>query len=216
MTTTQLPNLSHLLHRLGDIDPDRVLMPPAPGTATEADLLACPRKFVELVDGVLVEKAMGMRESYWAGVFVYWLMDFLKVHKLGIVPTPDGLHRLSEDVIRQPDVSFTSWANLPDDRAHMQPVGDYAPDLAIEILSISDRPGETRRRLEDYFAAGTKLVWVVDPRAETVMVYTDVLTSSTLTRHETLTAGSVLPGFGLRLLDLFDDPQLKPRPANGA
>jgi Uma2 family endonuclease len=209
---TATATFGQLLRNLGDIDPDRVLMPPAPGTATEADLLACPRKFVELVDGVLVEKTMGAHESHilfaLAGLFHAYRME----HNPGVFGVADTLLQLAPGTIRLPDLSFTAYANLPSVNAHRKAVGKYAPDLAVEILSISDRPGEIKRRIADFFAAGTKLVWIFDPRKETVTVYTDPVTTVLLTNADTLDGGDVLPGFSFPLNMLFNDPMIRQNP----
>jgi hypothetical protein len=61
-----IETLDDLLEHLGGIAPSRVRFRPLPGTATEADLIeanACKLTIYELVDGVLVEKAMGYNES---------------------------------------------------------------------------------------------------------------------------------------------------------
>jgi Uma2 family endonuclease len=210
--------LAEHLRALGDVDPELVLWTPRPGTATEADLLACGEKCVELFDGMLVRKTMGMRESTFAYLLAGWFSRWDFANAFGTFTTPDGGFRLALDIVRMPDLSFTAWASLPDDTAHLQPVGDYAPDLAVEILSVSERSGAIRRKRHEFFAAGTKLVWHVDPRAETVAVYTAPDECTTLTRTDTLDGGVVLPGFALPLAALFDAPPLHPRnrPATGA
>src|SRR2546423_13611893 len=81
-------NLADLLARLGNIPLHRVLFHPPPGTATERDVIAVrgsahPR-MCELIDGVLVEKAMGTREALLAGLILHFLWDFLEEHDLGI------------------------------------------------------------------------------------------------------------------------------------
>ena len=119
--------------------------------------------------------------------------------------------RLRPGQERLPDVSFTAWANLPSDNAHLQRVGNYAPDLAVEILSPSNSRREIERKRNEYFAAGTQLVWIIDPDARTVAVFTDPTTHTVLTAADTLDGGAVLPGFTLPLADLFNDPQLNPR-----
>ena len=68
--TAKPPTLDDLVERLGGIPLSRILVDPAPGTATEADVLEAERRYnrlYELVDGVLVEKAMGFSESLLAG-----------------------------------------------------------------------------------------------------------------------------------------------------
>ncbi len=62
-----------------------------------------------------------------------------------------------------------------------------------------------------YFAAGTQLVWEIDPDAHTIAVYTDPSNQIILIAADTLTGGTVLPGFTLQLAELFNDPQLNPR-----
>lgn len=202
------------LRALGGVPPDRVIW--LPRSATEDDVIryfsAAPRRRVELVDGILVEKPMGVREAYLAASLIGFLWLFNRTRNLGVVGAPDAIMRLREGQTRLPDVHFTSWANLPDAAAHLRPVGDYPPDLAVEILSESNRPGELRRKIADYFAAGTRLVWVVDPDARTVAVYTDPDTHTVRAEADTLDGGTVLPGFALPLAELFNDPQLNPRP----
>src|SRR5687768_16318248 len=103
--------MADLLEALGDVPPDRVRLRPAPGTATERDVVEVQTREgrpCELVDGVLVEKPMGLRESLWACVLIGILEDFLKRHDLGIVTAPDGAMRLMPGLVRIPDVSFIS------------------------------------------------------------------------------------------------------------
>ena len=60
-----------------------------------------------------------------------------------------------------------------------------------------------RRKVDEYFRAGTKLVWLVDPRARTVLVHTSSQEKLLLTDRDILTGGNVLPGVALTLCDLF-------------
>jgi Uma2 family endonuclease len=216
--TVEPDTLADLLRALGDVPPHRILWTPRPGTATEADLLRVqgghPRRRVELVDGVLVEKPMGARESYLAFALMGHLFAYKLTNNVGVFGAPDANMRLRAGLVRLPDVHFTAWANLPSDSAHLRPVVDYPPDLAVEILSDSDRPGMTARKLREYFAAGTKVVWVIDPLARTVDVHADPAdpdARTTLTSTDTLACPALLPGFALPLAELFGDPQLNPR-----
>ncbi len=209
--------LADVLRDLGDIPPDRVLWDPYPGTATEKDHLrlvtAEPKRRVELFDGMLVEKPMGSRESYWAFALMGFLWSYQRTHNIGIFGAPDTSMRLAPGLIRLPDTHFTSWLNLPDDTAHLQPVVDYPPDLAVEIVSESDRPGMLTRKIADYFKAGTKLLWLIDPVRKTIDVMTSPKKRKTLGAGDTLDGGDLLPGFTLPLSELFGTPQLNPRPA---
>ena len=208
--------LADHLEGLGNVDTSRVLWTPRPGTATEADLTACGVKLVELIDGTLVRKPMGLRESLMAVAIAVILDAWRSRTNAGVVGGPDGEHRLEPGMVRKPDVSYTAWESLPNDTAHLQPIGDYAPDLAVEVLSESNRAGSMGRKIREYFTHGTKLVWVVNPRACTIAVYTDPTNSTILTRADTLVGSEVLPGFSVPLAELFDNPQLNPRPQRGA
>jgi Uma2 family endonuclease len=207
--------LADVLELLGDIPPHRILWKPFPGTATEADQLRYvdrePKRLVELIDGILVEKAMGQREALLAATLIHLLMAYVRPRRLGVVAAPDMIVRVADDQNRLPDVCYTAWENLPSDSAHLTPVADYAPDLVVEILSESNTRKEMQRKRREYFAAGTKLVWIIDPDDRTVAVYTEPETPTVLSAADTLAGGDVLPGFALPLAELFDDPQLNPR-----
>src|SRR5687768_3054510 len=82
------------LRELGDVPPQRIVMNPWPGTATEADLLMFverDKRFVELIDGTLVEKPMGSRESLIAGLLIAALNSFVRPRRLGHVLGEAGL-----------------------------------------------------------------------------------------------------------------------------
>jgi Uma2 family endonuclease len=202
-----IEDLAGLLEHLGGISAARVRLHPPPGTATEADVLAAleaPRKrLCELIDGVLVEKPMGFTESLVAGAIIALLRAFVRPRRLGLVTAPDGTMRLWAGRVRIPDVAFTSWDRIPGRRRPTEPVPSLAPDLAVEILSRSNTAEEMRLKRQDYFAAGVRLVWEVDPVARTVSVYTAVEGPVVLTAADTLDGGAVLPGFVLPLNELF-------------
>jgi Uma2 family endonuclease len=80
---------------------------------------------------------------------------------------------------------------------------DVAPDLAVEVLSPSNTVQEMDRKLRDYFAAGVRLVWYVDPVARTIQVFTAVDQVALLREDDTLTGDPVVPGFALPLRNLF-------------
>ena len=206
-TTAAIETLADLLEQLGGIAPNRVRVRPALGTATEEDVLAIrnsvERRLCELVDGVLVEKAMGFRESYLAIVLGSILWAFVGPRRLGLVTGEAGMMRLMAGLVRIPDVAFISWNRLPNRRVPTEPIPDLAPDLAVEVLSAGNTPGEMARKRQDYCAAGVQLVWQIDPSTRTVEVFT--APDQPTVRHEmqTLDGGTVLPGFVLPLHELF-------------
>jgi Uma2 family endonuclease len=209
---SQLRTLADLLVRLGDIPPDRVRYWPRPGTATEKDILqirAREGRSCELVDGVLVEKAMGLREAMLALALGGFLHDFVRPRNLGIVTGPDGTLRIFPGLVRIPDVAFASWERIPGGRVPDEPIPDLVPDLAVEILSESNTPGEMALKRSEYFGAGVSVVWMIDPEARTVAVYTSPERCVRLAESQTLEGGDVLPGFALPLSDFFSELDIR-------
>jgi Uma2 family endonuclease len=192
---------------LGHIPLHRIRLYPPPGTAALADVLAVQEqedRLCELVDGVLVEKAMGYYESRLALLIGYFLEVFLQLHDLGIVLGADGMLQLLHDQVRIPDVSFLSWVHFPDRELPSEPIPRLVPDLAVEVLSASNTAQEMNRKLHEYFAAGTQLVWYVEPEAQGITVYTASEQWIELGIEDVLDGGNVLPGFQLSIRELFD------------
>jgi Uma2 family endonuclease len=92
---------------------------------------------------------------------------------------------------------------LPGGRVPDDPVPHLAPNLAVEVLSRTNTPGEMARNRREYFEAGVELVWIVDPERRTVAVFTSPEASRELTEADTLDGSQVLPGFSLPLGALF-------------
>lgn len=208
MSSPSIPTLGDLLDRLGGIPAERVRYFPLPGTGTVQDVIdieARENRLCELVDGVLVEKPMGFTESYLAVEISTNLNIFVRPAKLGLVTGADGLMRLFPDLVRIPDVAYFSRSRLPGGRLPDEPVPSLVPDLAVEVLSESNTVREMDRKRGEYFQAGVRLLWVVDPVSRTVSVYTAIEDPVVLSEAESLTGGEVLPGFTLDLKSLFSE-----------
>ncbi len=207
-------SLSELLEELGGISALRVRNEPAPGHATIADLVQVNQSgsHCELIDGILVEKAMGWSESLIAGVLVELLRQFLRKHNLGLISGPDGFMEILPALVRGPDVAFVSWNRLPDGKIPTTPVPQVVPDLAIEVLSTGNTFMEMSRKRHEYFHAGVRLVWMVDPRERTVAVYTSASEYQILDESQMLTGHDVLPGLEIRLADVFAELDRRPPP----
>ena len=198
-----------LLDRFGPMPDGRIRTDPPPGTATEQDVIdieARESRLCELVDGVLVEKTVGYYESYLAMEIGSILREFVKRNGLGVVAGEAGMMRLSAGLVRIPDVSFVSWTRLPGRRVPRVPIADLAPDLAVEVISPSNTAREMERKLQDFLAAGVRLVWYVYPGPQEVHVYT-AERHDVLTIEQELSGGDVLPGFVLPLRQLFEEPE---------
>jgi Uma2 family endonuclease len=199
--------LADLVRRLGDIPLERIRLQPPPGTATEKDVIAIregpERRICELVEGVLVEKPIGNAESNLAMILGQLLLNYLDEHDLGTILGPDGALRIMPKLVRIPDISFLSWEKLPGRKLPRKKIADLAPDLAIEILSESNTKKEMQRKVKDYFAAGVKLVWLIQPKNRTAEIYTSPTDLRRIKKDESLNGADVLPGFSLQLSDLF-------------
>ena len=201
--------LADLLRRLGDIPADRVRSDPAPGHATLEDLIWANEtrdaQICEWVDGTLVEKAMGFQESRLAMLIGHLLLDFLEANDVGTVSGPDGVMEILPNIGRAPDVGFIAWASLPGGKPppREDKVPAVVPDLAIEVLSASNTPAEMARKRDEYFRAGVKRVWEIDPESRSANVFTGPDALTPVPADGTLDGETILPGFALSLRDLF-------------
>ena len=107
-------------------------------------------------------------------------------------------------LIRVPDVSFFARGRLTRSQHLAPPVAPIAGDLVVEVVSKSNTKAEIARKLTEYFAAGSRLVWVVEPKSQTVRVYTKPDEFVVLGLDDWLDGGAVLPGFRLAVRELFE------------
>jgi Uma2 family endonuclease len=202
--------LADLLRCLGGISASRVRLQPFPGTATESDVVAVherENRLCELVDGTLVDKVMGFDESILAALVLGALLEYLKTHDLGKIVGADGMMRIFPGVVRIPDTAFISWARYPRTKRRRGEIPLFVPDLIIEVLSEGNTPREMARKLDEYFRAGVRLVWYVNPKKRNVRVFTARDRSVLLHEDHTLDGGDVLPGFAISIRDWFAEAQ---------
>ena len=205
-TFVEPPTIADLLHDLGDISPQRIRLRPAPGRATEKDVVRIEAKedrLYELVDGVLVEKVMGAKESLLACILIQMLKNYLDRNPLGVVLGEAGMLQLRPRLVRIPEVSFISWDQMPSGEFPSEPVPSLCPDLAVEVLSPSNTTAEMTLKVSEYFEAGSRLVWIIDPETKSAEVYTAPDSCRRLKASQSLDGGDVLPGFKLLLKELL-------------
>ncbi len=193
--------------RLGKVPANRILMHPPPGTATEADVVAVrespARTICELIDGVLVEKTVGAKESQLALILGSFLLAYLRKHDLGIALGADGALRLWPGRVRVPDVCFISWERLPEHELPDEAVPELAPDLAVEVLSPGNTKKEMLHKRRDYFQSSVREVWEIQPKTQTAEVFTSPTKCRRIGKDGALDGGEILPGFALPLKELF-------------
>jgi len=107
------------------------------------------------------------------------------------------------DLLRAPDAAYL---REPPPATAGEAMGYLrgAPDLAVEIRSPSNRPGEIHAKVADLLAAGSKLVWVVDPDRRLATVYRTLLAPTLVAADGILDGEDVVPGFQVTLSELLD------------
>lgn len=139
-----------------------------------------------------------------AGTIFAAINAFAEAHKLGLC-FPDNTGFLLPglgDTVRSPDAAFVQVGRLPPDGLGAGWIG-AAPDLVVEILSPNETNSELEEKLRDYRAAGTRLVWVIDPAARAVSVRSTSAPERRVSEGDDLDGGDVLPGFTLPVAALF-------------
>jgi Uma2 family endonuclease len=172
--------------------------------ASEDDLQATPqdgRKY-ELVDGEIRVSPGGGRHSLVSLSLASRLHAFVREHAAGHAFDSSMGFRLPGGNVRSPDASFVAAGRFagdtpPDDFA------DLAPDLAVEVLSPSERARHLLDKVGEYLEAGVRLVWIVDPRKAKAIVYRSPSDVSELGLDDELDGGDVLPGFRCRLSEIL-------------
>ena len=163
-------------------------------------------RLFELIDGEIVEKMPTEQHGEIAAFLTVEIGIFLKQNPIGRVGQ-EIRHRLPGDEFNAylPDVSVRRDIDRP---AVSEGAVPHMPALAIEVKSRDDTFRLMRRKAEYYLANGSQLVWLVFPENRQVEVYSshanDIVT---LTEQDTLDGGEVLPGFSLKVADIFQVPQ---------
>jgi Uma2 family endonuclease len=127
---------------------------------------------------------------------------FVKKHKLGRVYVADTGFRLGRDTVRAPDVAFVRKERVEAIRSEGFAKG--APDLAVEVFSRSDSVRQLKRKVKQYLASGCRTVWVIYSRRKQVDVHEASGVVRTLGEDEMLEAPELLPGFSIKVAELFE------------
>lgn len=132
------------------------------------------------------------------------LIFFVRANKLGRVFGAETgfLVERDPDTVLGVDVAFVSNERRAT-AGSLEKFFPFAPDLAIEVLSLGNTVDEIDEKVAFYFAAGARAVWVFNPRRRNVKAYCSPSDVRILTESDTLDGEDVLPGFRLNLADLF-------------
>lgn len=173
-------------------------------TAEELLQVSIPGKRVELVRGVLVvREPTGLPHGRIMLNLARRFAEYVETNGLGQVYVGDTGFALARgpDTVRAPDIAFIRRERVPDP----EPAGfpDMAPDLAVEILSPSNRPGEVLAKIADWLNAGTRLVWIIDAERRVARVYRLDGTEAIVSADEALHGEDVVPGFVCSLTSIM-------------
>jgi Uma2 family endonuclease len=164
------------------------------------DLPENQERILELIDGEIVEKMPSFTPSRIALRIGSRLTIYLDNHDIGYVTGADGGYIMSDENVLIPDIGFISKTRLPEFPDREAPV---PPDLAVEVMSPTDRKRALRRKAERYLELGTKIVWLVFPEERLVEVYTVDDDVQTVGIDGMLDGGEVLPEFSLAVREIF-------------
>jgi Uma2 family endonuclease len=172
----------------------------APMTAAELARTSFPDKQVELVRGrLMVREPPGTRHGAVAAAFTCEVGGFVRRNGLGLVFAQDTGFKIGSDpdTVRAPDLAFVAQERLDEIPEHGY--AELAPDLVVEVTSPGDRPGEVLAKVADWLAAGTRLVWLVDPQRREAQIFRPDGGLTVIRGDEPLSGEDVLPVFSCSL-----------------
>jgi len=174
-------------------------------TAEEFARIPDDDQHYELVEGRVIRMSPpGSRHGVLATRIAALLHQHVDAHHLGAVLTPAGFWLASDpDTVREPDVAFVRGERIPSTGI---PDGFWPgpPDLAVEIRSPSDRRATISGKVRDYLARGVRVVWVVDPKKQTVTIHRAESRAVTLGVDDEIDASGVVPGFTCAVRRFFE------------
>lgn len=181
----------------------------APVTPDDLLRMGSAGKGYELVDGELKELIVSTRSCYVGGRVYSKLENYSESQSPGwAFPPETGYRCFADDTgrVRKPDASFILLDRMTREEYEADGFTEVVPDLVAEVISPNDIAADLDAKVEEWLAAGVRLVWVVNPELRTVRVYRPDGTGARLQVGDTLTADPVLPGFSCPVADLFRLP----------
>ncbi len=164
----------------------------------------------ELVDGEIRERVVSAESNYTANRFNARMTTFVDDAGLGLVFGEGcGIQVFPEpNPVRLSDGAFVAAGRLPGDRPPAQGYLKLAPDLVLEVVSPNDDARDVQRKVEDYLAAGVRLVWVAYPDTRFVHAFSANGAVKKYGPEALLDGDDVLPGFSVAMASLFPEPLL--------
>ena len=181
--------------------------PPQKKVWTDAEFMALNRDGhrYEIVNGELIDMGnSGAKHGYICSILMILLGGYVRLHKLGAMFDSSTAFKMKSGNKRSPDISFVAKERLQGLEDLPDGFLEGAPDLAVEILSPSNTVEEIHNKLVEYFENEARLVWVIHPKEQYVLVYRSAQSPDRLLKStDSLDGEDVVPGFNLPIADLF-------------
>ena len=156
----------------------------------------------ELVKGVLLTMSPPATEhGKVQAAIIFFLKSFAQAKELGTVYGESGFKLETDpDTVLAPDASF-----IRSDRVGAASKGYHfgAPDLAVEVISPSERKSKVEQKTQQWLSLGTRAVWLIRPQSRTVEVVLANGQRTVFTEADELVDDLVIPGFRVPVADIF-------------
>jgi Uma2 family endonuclease len=175
------------------------------------DIAITDDELYEVVDGKRVRQSpMAVYSVLIGTTLVTFLSSFVRLHNLGRT-LQEALFHLPAPIgrSRRPDLAFVSYQRWAKTRPmpRTDDAWDVVPNLAVEVVSLTNEASKLVDKIAEYFRAGVELVWVVYPQQSQIYVYRSPTQITGLGMSDVLDGGDVVPGFRLPLVELFSEPE---------
>lgn len=163
-------------------------------------------RVIELVEGELIEMSKPTRiHGIVVANLTAEIVYFVKRSGLGEVNAGDAgfvleRNEFGKDTVRGLDIAFVSSSRVPEPPDFSW--YEIGPDLAVEVISPNNKTGDTHLKVMQLLNAGTSLVWLIYPATRCVEAHTSD-GAKTFREDDTLSGGDALPGFEIRVGDIF-------------
>jgi Uma2 family endonuclease len=137
------------------------------------------------------------------------LLSHVEENNLGAVYTETHFE-LAENLSRVPDIAFVSFERFPEEGEDKSSRWHIAPDLAVEVVSPTDDYEDVQEKITEYFTFGVRQVWIVSPESKTLTFYHSRKQATILGEEDELVNEDILPGFRLKMSEIFQTPRQNP------
>jgi Uma2 family endonuclease len=174
---------------------------------TDAEFMALNRDGhrYEIVNGELIDMGnSGAKHGYVCSILMILLGGYVRLHKLGAMFDSSTAFKMKSGNKRSPDISFMAKERLQGLDDIPDGFLEGAPDLAVEILSPSNTVEEIDKKIIEYFDNGSRLVWLISPKQNYILVYRNGQEPDRLVKsNDSLDGEEIVPGFNLPVAELF-------------